>query len=89
MASVYITRNFKDDLAVIHSDRVLNNILNTLSLLKIVPTMGASNIPQSITLAYGNDIRKIPVDPFDIITKYDGDTDRVVVLGLVHQRVAW
>ncbi len=89
MARVLITEGFEDDLDMVLSDRVLEDILHTVALLKIVPSMGSSDVPVSIARKYGEHVSKIPVKPFDIITKYDEDQDTVVVLGLIHQRAAW
>ena len=48
----------------------------------------AKDVPVSLTQLFGEGIRKIPVNPFDIVTQYDPDSDAVNVLGLVHQRMA-
>lgn len=89
MAVVRITRGFEDDLAMVASDRVLNSILNTIEVLETILDMGSSDVPRSIALTFGENVRKIPVKPFDIVTTYDADTHTVSVLGLIHQRTAW
>ncbi len=88
MAEVRITAEFKSDLTAVTSDRVYRDILRTLSVLEVIPSMGSLDVPVSLTQLFGEGIRKIPVNPFDIVTQYDPDSDAVNVLGLVHQRMA-
>ncbi|NHM15761.1 hypothetical protein GMI69_03620 [Eggerthellaceae bacterium zg-887] len=89
MAEVRIANRFQDDLDMVLSDKVLLDILNTVELLAIIPSLGSTNVPRSIAAEFGAGVRKIPVSPFDIITIYHPDKDLVEVAGLVHQRAAW
>lgn len=89
MANVRITEGFEEDLGMVLSDRVLNDILNTVTVLQTIPTMGSLDVPAAIALEFGEGVHKIPVNPFDIVTTYDEFTDTVTVHGLIHQRAAW
>lgn len=89
MANVRITEGFEEDLGMVLSDRVLNDILNTVTMLQTIPTMGSLDVPAAIALEFGKGVHKIPVNPFDIVTTYDELTDTVTVHGLIHQRAAW
>lgn len=89
MAKVRITAGFEDDLDVVQSDRVLCDILSTVTILETLPSMGSLDVPAYLALQFGEGVRKIPVNPFDIVTRYDEEADVVDVLGLVHQRAAW
>lgn len=89
MANVRITEGFEEDLGMVLSDRVLNDILNTVTMLQTIPTMGSLDVPAAIALEFGEGVHKIPVNPFDIVTTYDELTDTVTVHGLIHQRAAW
>lgn len=88
MATVRITRGFEVDLDIVLSEKVLRDILKTVAMLETIPSMGSSDVPQSIQESFGDGVRKIPVKPFDIVTHYDVEDDAVDVLGLVHQRAA-
>ena len=89
MATVRITRGFEADLDMVLSEKVLKDILHTVAMLETIPSMGSSDTPESIQRAFGDSVRKIPVKPFDIVTRYDSEEDIVDVLGLVHQRAAF
>ena len=89
MATVRITRGFEADLDIVLSGKVLRDILKTVAMLEAIPSMGSSDVPQSIQESFGDSVRKIPVKPFDIVTRYDVEEDAVDVLGLVHQRAAF
>ena len=51
--------------------------------------MGSTDVAAALAYEYGEGVRKIPGEPFDIVTFYEDEADRVTVLGLVHQRAAW
>lgn len=89
MSEVRIASRFRDDLSIVESNRVLVNILDTIDVLQVIPSLGSTVVPKSITAQFGENVRKIPVSPFDIITVYYPEKDRVEVLGLIHQRAAW
>lgn len=50
---------------------------------------GVVYIPEPMRRAHGDGARKVPVDPFDIVTLYDEQAGAVTVADLVHQRAAW
>ena len=89
MARVHVARSFQQDLSIVESDRVFNDILNTVDLLEVIPTMGSRDVPESIRKTFSGQVRKIPVNPFDIVTIYHEEEDLVEVAALVHQRAAW
>ena len=53
------------------------------------PEMGSRILPTSIKRRFGDTVRKVVVDPFDIIYRYPAENRILVyVVGLVHQRAA-
>ena len=78
MAEVRISEGFEEDLGIVLSDKVLDDILKIIEILPTIPSMGSTE-----------GVRKIPDGPFDIVIFYEDEADRVTVLGLVHQRAAW
>lgn len=89
MATVRITHGFEADLDIVVSEKVLRDILKTVTMLETIPSMGSSDVPESIQHAFGDSVRKIPFNPFDIVTRYGSEEDTVDVLGLLHQRAAF
>lgn len=89
MARVHVAHSFRRDLGLVESERVFNDILNTVDLLKVIPTMGSKDVPESIRKAFDGQVRKIPVNPFDIVTIYHEADDLVEVAALVHQCASW
>lgn len=89
MAEVRITEGFERDLDIVTSERVLADILHVVEILPLVPTLGSTDVPESIARMFGKGVRKIPANPFDIVTEYHEAEDTVDVLGLVHQKAAW
>ena len=56
--------------------------------MAVIPEMGSTNLPQSISEKYGPDVRKLVVSPFLVLYKLL-DSDRVLVLGVMHNRAAY
>ena len=50
---------------------------------------GSSNIPQSIREQFGDGVRKVAVNPFDLIYTYYPEQDLVHIEALIHQRAVW
>lgn len=89
MAKLVVSAGFERDLGIVESDRVFEHILATVKLLETMPFMGSRNVPASIARKYNGQVRKVPVNPFDIVTIYHPDADIVEVAALIHQREAW
>ena len=89
MAEVRISEGFEEDLGIVLSDKVLDDILRVIEILPTIPSMGSTDVAAALADEYGEGVRKIPGGPFDIVTFYEDEADRVTVLGLVHQRAAW
>ena len=89
MAEARISEGFEEDLGIVLSDKVLDDILRVIEILPTIPSMGSTDVATALAYEYGEGVRKIPVGPFDIVTFYEDEADRVTVLGLVHQRAAW
>ena len=88
MAEVRISECFEEDLGIVLSDKVLDDILKIIEILPTIPSMGSTDVAAALAYEYGEGVRKIPVGPFDIVIFYEDEADRVTVLGLVHQRAA-
>ena len=88
MAEIVFTEGFLADAAIVEREEKLDEILGTIELLEDTPEIGSAILPASIRRRYGPQVRKLVVQPFDIIYDYLPKDDAVVVLALIHQRGA-
>lgn len=88
MAKVEVSEGFVEDMTQAYMDSKREEIWYAVSLLEFAPEMGSRILPTSIKRRFGDTVRKVVVDPFDIIYRYFAEQDLVYVVGLVHQRAA-
>ncbi|MBE6466820.1 type II toxin-antitoxin system RelE/ParE family toxin [Denitrobacterium detoxificans] len=88
MAEVLYADSFFDELIQVESSRVRDNIIDATALLAQIPEMGSANLPSSIVLKYGTDVRKLVVSPFLVLYKLLPN-ERVLVIGVMHYRAAF
>lgn len=88
MARVVYAPRFAKELARVTSDRVEQRIYEVLGIIEAMPSIGSTNIPQSIRTEFGDGVLKMVVDPFDIFYEYFEGQDVVWVYALVFQRQA-
>ena len=46
-------------------------------------------VPESIRSEFGAGIRKLAVNPFDLVYTYDAERDIVFIEAPIHQRTGW
>ena len=83
------SERFVNDLALVESPRLEARILANLDNIEMFGEFGSPNIPDSIVKRFGGGVRKVAVNPFDLIYTYYPEQDLVRVEALVHQRAAW
>ena len=88
MAKVEVSEGFVEDMTQVYMDSKREEIWYAVSLLEFATEMGSRILPTSIKRRFGDTVRKVVVDPFDIIYRYFAEQDLVYVVGLVHQRAA-
>ena len=76
---------FAEDLASVTSKKVEQHILSVLDCLEQYGEFGSAMVRPSIQQRFGN-VRRVPVDPFDLLYTYYPDEDLVRVEALVAQR---
>lgn len=89
MTELILTRNFTDDLRTIYSNALLDKIEKALSRIQTIPDISSSNVPESIKQKWGDTVRILPVNPFDIIYTFHAKENLVIVHALIHQRTAY
>ncbi len=83
------TEQFLDDASTIYSKRMEKRLRLTLQMIEMFPESGSRNLPASIIEAFGLQVRKCAVGPFDVIYEYDPSSEMVILHGLVSQKQAY
>ena len=89
MPRLEYSARFAADLAAIRTQKLEHQILSALDSIEDFPEIGSRNIPDSIAEQFGPGVRKLPVNPFDLIYTYYPEDGLVRIEALVHQRAAW
>ena len=79
---------FADDLAHVTSDKDEARIYIALDNVEAFGDFGSRVVLDSIREDFGEGVRKVVVNPFDLVYTYYPDDDLVRVEALVHQRAA-
>lgn len=88
MARLLFSEQFLDDAATIFSPRVSARLHRVLQMIEQFPESGSSRVPASIERQFGPDVRKCAMNPFDLVYRYDRESDTVYLYGLINQRAA-
>lgn len=88
MPELVYSERFADDLAAITSARLEARILADLDNIERFGEFGSKVVPQSIRAAFGDGVRKVAVNPFDLVYTFDAENDRAYIEALVPQRAA-
>ena len=65
-------------------EEINERIENMLGLIELMPGVGSAITADSVRLAYGNNVLKALVDPYQIIYEYDRCKETVYVYGLLY-----
>lgn len=88
MPRIELTRRFAEDVAEIQSARIESTIYSVLESLQLFGGLGSPLVPDSIKAEFGDEIRKVAINPFDLVYSFYPDDDLVRVEALVHQKRA-
>ena len=86
MPRLEYAERFVRDLASITSSRLEQRILSNLDNIEAFGDFGSSNIPSSIKKEFGTGVRRVAVNPFDLIYTHYPDQNLCRIEALVHQR---
>ena len=89
MAKLLFSEQFLDDAATISSPRISERLHRILRMLERFPRSGSASVPPSIAEQFGPNIRKCAVNPFDLVYRYDPESDTVFLEGLINQKMAY
>lgn len=88
MPKMEYAERFADDLSSVTSPKAENRILEYLNNIERFGEFGSSMVPASIKEEFGEGVRKVAVNPFDLVYTLYPEQDLVRVEALVHQRAA-
>ncbi|BAK43923.1 hypothetical protein [Eggerthella sp. YY7918] len=86
MPRLEFAERFAEDLAQVASPNVEARIMNAFDNIERFGEFGSSNVPTSIKQAFGDGVRKVVVDPFDLIYTFYPNSDLARIEALIHQR---
>lgn len=89
MPRLVFSERFVDDLACIKTSKLESEILAGLDAIEVFGEFGSTNVPESIKCEFGDGVRKVAVNPFDLIYTLHPDEDVACIEALIHQRAAW
>ncbi len=84
MAEVIVYRGFLKSRSEVQSERIRKRIDAMLKTIEATPGVGSALVADSIRLAFGNNIRKALVLPYEIIYEYDPPSDTVYIYALLY-----
>lgn len=88
MPRLEYAERFVRDFASILPSKLEQRILSDLDGIEAFGDFGSSNIPASIKKEFGVGVRRVAVNPFDLIYTHYPEQDLCRIEALVHQRTA-
>ena len=79
---------FAEDLARVTSVKVEARVYEALDNIEAFEEFGSKLVPDSIHHEFGAGVRKVVVNPFDLVYTYYPDDNLARIEALVHQRAA-
>lgn len=86
MPRLEFSDRFAADLAKVESDKVFSLIMDCLDNIERFGEFGSRNISRSIKKEFGEGVRKVAINPFDLFYTLFDESDIVRVEALVLQR---
>ena len=89
MTKLLYSDRFASDLAGVTSTKIERKIFDILDAVEAAGDIGSKAVPESIRSEFGEGVRKLAVNPFDLVYTYDAERDITFIEALIHQRAAW
>ncbi|WP_165253629.1 sirohydrochlorin cobaltochelatase [Adlercreutzia sp. ZJ304] len=89
MPRLEFSERFANDLAMVTSPKVESRILEDLDNIEMFAEFGSANIPMSIREEFGDGVRKVANNPFDLVYTFYPELDLIRIEALIPQRAAW
>lgn len=89
MTKLLYSDRFASDLAGVTSANIERKIFDILDTIEAAGDIGSKAELESIRSEFGTGVRKLAVNPFDLVYTYDAERDIVFIEAPIHQRTAW
>ena len=89
MPEIRYAEQFIENAASVRLATKRQELRSRIEQLAEFPEIGLPKLPESVVRQYGDNVRKLVVNPFIVIYEIDENDDAVNVLGLMRQRAAW
>lgn len=89
MTKLLYSDRFASGLAGVTSTNIERKILDILDAIEAASDIGSKAVLESIRYEFGAGVRKLAVNPFNLVYTYDAERDIVFIEAPIHQRTAW
>lgn len=70
-------------------ENIERRIFDILDTIEAAGDIGSKAVPESIRSEFGAGVRKLAVNPFNLVYTYDAERNIVFIEAPIHQRTAW
>lgn len=70
-------------------ENIERKIFEILDTIEAAGDIGSKAVPESIRSEFGAGVRKLAVNPFNLVYTYDAERNIVFIEAPIHQRTAW
>ena len=88
MPRLEFSERFVEDMALIESPKLEARILTDLDNIEMFGEFGSANVPAFVKREFGDGVRKVAVNPFDLVYTLYADENLARIEALVHRRMA-
>lgn len=88
MTKLLYSDRFASDLAGVTSANIERMIFDILDTIESAGDIGSKAVPESIRSEFGTGVRKLAVNPFNLVYTYDAERDIVFIEAPIHQHIA-
>ena len=71
------------------SANIERKTFDILDTIEAAGDIGSKAVPESVRSEFGAGVRKLAVNPSDLVYTYDAERDIVFIKASIHQRTAW
>lgn len=88
MTKLLYSDRFASDLAGVTFENIERKIFDILDTIEAAGDIGSKAELESIRSEFGTGVRKLAVNPFDLVYTYDAERDIFFIEAPIHQRTA-
>lgn len=70
-------------------ENIERKIFDILDTIEAAGDIGSKAVPESIRSEFDAGVRKLAVNPFNLVYTYDAERNIVFIEAPIHQRTAW